>query len=1080
MKETPIQNPPLTVYKASAGSGKTFALSVEYIKLLINNPLCYKTILAVTFTNKATEEMKMRILSQLYGIWKQLPDSANYINKITHELCVSEEYISKQAEIALKNIIHDYSYFRIETIDTFFQSILRNLARELDLTANLRIELNDYQIEQLAVDKLIEELDNKSDVLYWILAYIKENIDEDKNWNVIEQIKKFGKNIYQDHYKLHSEQLNRTLQDKSFFKNFKDKLNKIRQQATYEIQNIAQSFFRKLDEYGLDIIDFSYGSSGVCGYFIKLNKGIFDNSIVTKRVTEAMNDSDKWIKKTGKDKQRSIVIKELVNTHLLHILNEAERVRPKLWKMYKSAELTLRHLNQLRLLYNIEKKVRELNAESNRFLLSDTQTLLYSLIKDTDTPFIFEKIGTQIEYAMIDEFQDTGAIQWMNFKILLEECLSHGKSGNLIVGDVKQSIYRWRSGDWRILNDISTQFANNKVSIKNLDTNYRSKRNIVEFNNIFFKIALKKEYENLYNESGNNFYADQLKRAYNDIEQKVPIQNGNNGYVKIELLPLEDYQQCTLQKIDSIITELIESGISQDRIAIIVRSNTTIQTIADYFSQKSDKIKIISDEAFRIDSSIAVNIIINALKLLINPDNMISLTYLVKAYQKHILHKYKHDNEIFNSNKPLTDFLPLNFLSNRNLLLESSLFDTVEQLSIIFNLDIFKKESAYIYKFYDCLNDFITDNTADIPSFIEEWDSNIHNTTIQANEINGVRLITIHKSKGLEFDNVIIPFCDWQLDKTNTIWCSPTEHPFDSLPIVPIDYSAKQLKGTIYEKDYLNEFLQNIVDNLNILYVAFTRASDNMFVLGKRGNTKMRSYVMEQSIPEIAEILDSSIINLNKDDKLQPLIFEYGTLYTPQKQIQDLSKNIFLKQSINKSVGLKTYNNHTEFRQSNQSHEFIKSDDDNKHTSYIHLGAIMHKLFASIHTINDIDKSLKQLETEGIIYDCGITCSQLRDMLHNWFSAPIISNWFSDKWKIFNECTILSYDINKKETIRYRPDRVITDGEQVIIIDFKFGHPRQEYHSQVRQYMTLISNMGYKNIKGYLWFVYSNIIEEVL
>ena len=210
----------LTIYKASAGSGKTFTLSVEYIKLLIMNPQSYRSTLAVTFTNKATEEMKLRILSQLYGIWKLLPDSKSYIDKIKADIDVTEEFMSERAGIALKNIVHNYSYFRIETIDSFFQSVLRNLARELDLTANLRIELNDYQIERNAVDELIDELGEKDELLGWIMDYIRENIDDDKNWNVIGQIKKFGENIFREFYKTNSKQLNKKLLEKGFFKQY--------------------------------------------------------------------------------------------------------------------------------------------------------------------------------------------------------------------------------------------------------------------------------------------------------------------------------------------------------------------------------------------------------------------------------------------------------------------------------------------------------------------------------------------------------------------------------------------------------------------------------------------------------------------------------------------------------------------------------------------------------------------------------------------------------------------------------------------------------------------------------------------
>ena len=388
----------LTIYKASAGSGKTFTLSVKYIELLIKNPLNYRSTLAVTFTNKATEEMKIRILSQLYGIWKQLPDSKDYIDRIKKDLELSEQYIAERAGIALHNIVHNYSYFRIETIDSFFQSILRNLARELDLTANLRVELNDKQIEENAVDELIDNLNKNDKILKWIMEYVKENIDNDKNWNVIGQIKRFGENIFKEFYKTNSKELNERLTEKGFFTNYKDTLYKLKKNAEERFAEIANNFFDLLECYSVNVDDLKYKEKGPASYFIKLKKGIYDDSVLGVRAEAAMVDYEKWASKTA-----PLHVVEL-SKQLTQMLNDAEEERGDLWKKYGAAVLTLRHLNQLRLLYSIEQKVREMNVEANRFLLSDTHTLLHSLIKDTDSPFIFEKIGTRLKNIMIDEF----------------------------------------------------------------------------------------------------------------------------------------------------------------------------------------------------------------------------------------------------------------------------------------------------------------------------------------------------------------------------------------------------------------------------------------------------------------------------------------------------------------------------------------------------------------------------------------------------------------------------------------------------------------------------------------------------
>ena len=344
---------PLVVYKASAGSGKTFTLAVEYIKLLVQNPQAYRQTLAVTFTNKATEEMKMRILSQLYGIWRQLDSSETYTQKICQELNASPEFVSQQAGTALHLLLHNYSYFRVETIDSFFQSVLRNLARELDLTANLRVGLNDVQVEESAVDQLIDSLKSTDQMLQWLLKYIMDNISDDRSWNVISQIKQFGRTIFRDYYKQQSNRLNNVMSQKDFFDNYTQELRQIRNDAEERIHGIAESFFDIISRENLTVDDFSNKSRGVCSIFLKMRRGQFDESIITKTVADALGNPAKWYAKSS---DRAVYIHALVESELDKILRQAVEEQPRQWLLYKSAELTLRHLSQLRLLSSIESK----------------------------------------------------------------------------------------------------------------------------------------------------------------------------------------------------------------------------------------------------------------------------------------------------------------------------------------------------------------------------------------------------------------------------------------------------------------------------------------------------------------------------------------------------------------------------------------------------------------------------------------------------------------------------------------------------------------------------------------------------
>lgn len=1074
-------NTPLTVYKASAGSGKTFTLAVEYIKLLVANPLCYRQILAVTFTNKATEEMKMRILGQLYGISRELDDSRAYTEKIAHETELAPQLIAQRAGMALTHLLHHYSYFRIQTIDTFFQSVLNNLARELDLTPNLRVELNDAQAEEKAVDEMIEELQPHDKTLRWILSYIDEHITEEKGWNVLGQIKRFGLNIFKDVYKQNEKALNAVLGDEQQFDAFRQRLITLKAESEEMLQQFAATFFDALEENGVSIADFSNGERGVCGYFCKMRKGVYDSdSLLTKTAVEGLSNPDKWVVKRLQKPGEPIF--ELVQHTLMPLMNYAEEQRPRLLRHHKSAVLTLRHLNQLRLLGNIERKVRALNNESNRFLLSDTQMLLHSMMHESDSPFIFEKIGGRLEHIMIDEFQDTSTVQWQNFRLLLKECMSRQNSSNLIVGDVKQSIYRWRSGDWRLLNNIEAQFnhAATALQVRNLTTNYRSARGIVTFNNAFFEAAAEVEYQALNTES--ETHALPLKQAYADVAQEVPAQRPAKGFVRIELLGKEDYTQVTFERTKEIIEQLLHNGAAPEEIAIIIRNNGNIQAVAGYLTQALPQVRFVSEEAFRIDASTAVNMLIAALRVLTDADNTLATAYLAKTYQSCILQVEEVNALLIAHKNDLHTLLPKRFNELRYELQGMPPTDLAEKLFALFELHRLNNESAYLCAFYDKLGEFTRNHGCDIPAFLQEWENNLCGTSIQSDEVNGVRLLTIHKSKGLEFKHVIIPFCDWQLEKSTTLWCAPGENPFNLLPLVPITFSEKQMRETVYETAYTEEHLQNTVDNLNLLYVAFTRACESLFVMGQHDKGKgYRSALFPAVLDRLSTTLPECRLEEGGEGETVKLSFEYGALQIePSKQKKAVSQNVFNAPVTLQPIRIETFTHKASFMQSNQSAEFVAdNDDEQQRRQYIRVGNVLHKIFSQIQNRNDIRQVLDRMEFEGVLYDGELTREALQEMLLKRLSTPQVAEWFSERWTVYNECAILYRDEATDTVITKRPDRVICDATQTIVIDFKFGAPKDAYTHQVRTYMELLKQMGHPNVKGFLWFVYANQIVEI-
>ena len=1080
----------LTVYKASAGSGKTFTLASEYITLVVKNPQDYRSILAVTFTNKATQEMKTRILSQLYGIAHSLPDSEAYYEQVRMKTGFSEQTIRENAAKALSLLTHHYNEFRVQTIDAFFQSVLRNLARELNLTANLRVDLNDEQVEAQAVDELINSLEEGEEVLNWIRDYIDKNIEDDKGWNVISQIKDFGKNIFKDFYKDHKTELDNRFSDESFFNDFITDLRERRTRILNRLNEHAKQMYNKIRDANLDNPNlFNRGAKGLLPHIIKLTKGTPSNDITPQYVQSCIDSADKWPASKCPAKERAAII-ELASASLCSDLKILNDYRIKDWREYQSCNLTLKHLSQLRLLHAISEAVDEINKDTNRFMLSNTQSLLCTLMKDSDTPFVFEKMGAYLKHIMIDEFQDTSTIQWNNFRKLLDNCMAQVDSHNLIVGDVKQSIYRWRQGDWKLLNNIEHEFTKEQIKIEPLDTNYRSEENIIRFNNAFFKQAVLQTVKELESEGIQG--ATELVEAYKEIEQKPRKDNGK-GCVRIKLFRYDsknasDYKQKILNELIENIRQLLDQGYKQKDIAILARSKKVIPDIVDSFQNIDKDVSLVSDEAFRLDASLTVNVIIEALRLLTHPHDKLTESKLVKLYQQQVIKTGKDINDLFvgENSTELKSFLPSGYIDKFESLSRLSLIDLVDEIYSLFSLDSLEGQSAYVCTFYDTLNEYLRDHPADIDDFIEEWEDTLSSNTIQSDEVDGIRLITIHKSKGLEYDNVLIPFCDWELEKTNgiTIWCSgdDKEKPYGELPLIPVDYSSKML-GTVFEDDYKEEHLQNTVDNMNLLYVAFTRAGKNLFITGKKYKEKTkgkseRSHIIQYIIEELAKELPGAIIDDAGENG--PISFELGTLSTCEERVEKekATENPFELSPKTHKLKIETFPHPVSFRQSNKSHDFIKGEDIDPSDArrYIKVGNVLHQLFSTILTEADIKPRLKELEQAGIIYNDDITSRELQNKISCALSNEKVKNWFSPRWKLFNECTILDYDKETEDVYEHRPDRVMTDGKEMIVVDFKFGKPRDEYHEQVQRYMRLLMRMGYKQVSGYIWYVLRNEI----
>ena len=1053
---------PLKVYKASAGSGKTFTLAVEYIKLLVANPSTYKHILAVTFTNKATAEMKERILSQLYGISCSLPSSESYFKTVRDAFPqLSDKEVRERTGKALKMMLHDYSHFRVQTIDAFFQTILRGLARELELSGDVKITLDSDKLLEETVEMLIKKLTPTSKEMLWLVEYIEEHLSNDKSWRINETIKEFAKNILSEVYQEEGEELRTQIDEDNGKKlaDYRKCVNSIEKEILDAAHNCAERFFAIAENSGLSMPDFYQKKSGIWGFFTKLKNGDFPvaNSYVTTCV------------QTPEKISKSSALSSSARQKIVALVEQANNMREKNLTILNSCRLSTNRFHQLRLLNSIAKMLHEENNRENRFLLAQTTYLLGKMITG-NTSFIFEKTGAEIHHIFIDEFQDTSSLQWKNFKVLLHDAVSRGKMC-LIVGDVKQSIYRWRNSDWSILNNLEKEFPGYPVKSDTLKINRRSERRVIDFNNKLFTSAARQISEQYTNELGES--GEELVRAYSDVEQEILPEKPQSGYVEVRMIEKGEKtfeESICKQLIDTLDTLLNKKSVKPSDITILVRKNREIAPIAQLFGEHFPNYSITSDEAYLLSASTALNILIAALRYISVPEERINTAFLVSRYSLAVKNINIDITEATTSTE-IKKLLPENFYQQIDTLRRKPVYEILEQLIQILQLHTIKGEEAYIFSFLDHAARFLKENPATIEDFIKHWEEEISKKSIPAGESDGVRILSIHKSKGLEFHTVIIPFCTWELTgggHRNILWCKPRTAPFDEISLLPIEFQSSML-DSIYKKEYNHEYLYQLVDNLNLLYVACTRAGKNLIIFsdksGGRGDT------ISKRLPALLESITSEDAVFDKNEQ----IFTYGEIVPSQTKEKKESDNPFTLKPQNTVQKFASYDNKLSFKQSRNLTRFLaREKEEQKTLDYIARGELLHELLSKLRTGNELSKQMKKMRLQGIIAT-DAESRNIEKLIKTALNNPRAKEWFSGIYKLYNECTIL-HDSEEKD---YRPDRVMVSREKAIVVDFKFGTPRPEYPMQVKKYMSLLSRMGYTDVTGYLWYIYNNKIEEV-
>lgn len=1107
----------LSIYKASAGSGKTFTLAVEYIALLAINPMEYQNILAVTFTNKATAEMKQRILSTLYAIAHGLQEGEGYVENILTNLAErkkmpqyqEEPYLSvlqnmnrdmlrKRAKEALSNIIHDYSRFHIETIDSFFQGIVHEIANELELSTKMKVELDETEVLSDAITQIIENLKEGSSEFRTIIDFIEEKIQKNHSWQVEETVKEFGRNIFKEKYLIHGEEVRRKITNFSEIYKYRALIHQYLEQKRQTVIMLGYKMLEAYENIGITEED---GSKNIVTFMEKVrdyniteptnkSRGTFSDSIET--YTE---DAGKWFKKSSKNRDTLL---PQVETVLMPMLTEAFEKHQEYVSHLHTVNAIGQHLYSLMLLNEISQMVKLLNEKGNRFLLSETANFLRNVINNQDIPFIYEKTGAVIKHIMIDEFQDTSTLQWENFKPLIQNSLSMGGSC-LIVGDVKQSIYRFRNSDWQILNNIEND-SDLKSHMGKIPAtyNFRSAKHVVEFNNEIFQNAVNLLKQN----------CPALSMAYGDVAQ-IARKEDETGFVKIENIDYHDidpdhlpevwdksisadYDEATLQRIQLSIKELIDNKVNPNDITILTRTNREVPQICEYFNEHQDilTVKVVSDDAFRLDASPAINIIICALRVLAEPDSKLHLATLT--------HHATSIPDAFNEKE-------------RADIRFSPITEQIEYIYRIFRLDQIPNQDAYLFFFNDIVEQFCQENLTDLDSFLKAWDESLGEKTIPGSAADGVRIMTMHKSKGLEFHSVIIPSCSWAIKPKDTevMWCVPDREPYDLMPLLPI--SVNQAKDdSIFADDRREEELRTLVDNINVLYVAFTRAKHNLIILTgnklqeKRGRGKENAE-LEDTIATI-ENAQSFLINAMpakmEKTEIEEIItrYQYGTIVPSQKKdMPDNTKeqNVIDCEHTPLPVAFASYPSVAQYRQSYESDMFITADSENlqtqQHTERIRLislGNLYHSIFEHIHTIDDVPHAIHLLESKGC-FGSILNAKEAQEAVTQMIEKITIPHpeWFSPEWKTLNERAILF--LEKKMMTTKRPDRVVVKNKKAVIIDYKtaqgavkqqengtFSAPA-ENKQQIEEYKRLLFEIGYTDVEAYLWYILDDIILPV-
>lgn len=1043
------------VYKSSAGSGKTFTLVKEYLKLALrdknNLSNSFKGILAITFTNKAAAEMKWRIIRALREISTHKNEFLSSL--IAKELQINSEDLYERASIVLTSILHHYSDFSIGTIDSFTHRIIRTFALDLQLPFNFQIETDTDSVFNKVISSLISNLGKDELITNYLVQFSLSQVEENKSWDPEKLLFDFIKEINKEGDVDVSEQ----------FKEFQINDFEITKNKLYEFIKSYELFLKNQGGKGIEIIQnkkinkdaFSGGGTMFNFFkFLKNNERTTSEELFISTVNKTL-ETQVWHSTKATLNDKDLIYS--VNSQLEAIAYEVKKYLTEHEKKYTVYNLIYKNIYAMGLVNELAKLTAEYKEDENVLFLSEFNERISKVVSDEPTPFIFERLGDRYKHFLLDEFQDTSAMQWHNLLPLVDNSLANGNL-NLVVGDGKQSIYRWRNAN--VEQFINLPLIKNKDEnillsereaslIRNfkeefLDTNFRSEPTIVQFNNHLFEFLSHKLLD------------EDFKRIYFNQEQKHKI--GESGYVSIQFPELnnDDVDVINTKLTLTHIEQAINDGYQYNDICIIVSKNYNGNTIANFLIEHN--IPVVSRESLLLNNAKEIIVLTSFLKYILNQHDFISASVVINylyLYQWFSEEKYIEFLKLVNLNKStslIKLFNQAGIKIDELKIATSNLYDCCVEISKALKLN--ETNPQYIRFFLDEVLSFLQTNTSNISTFLNWWEKRSAKASVIIPEgINAVNIMTIHASKGLEFPIVISPYVNFKTDKANPIWVNLSEAEKEelNLPIALLNI-GKKIDSTEYSPVAQKELMLVKLDCLNMLYVNFTRAVERLHIISPKPNKTVDN-------TSYSWLKEYALNQASFDKELNTL--EVGTL-EPKKQHTHIQSKLeqfkieTLKFNAENPIKIKNASGYKSNEEVTKAREY---------------GILVHNILSQINSINDIETIIEKSVLKGEIneFEALSINNDLNEILQN----AEIESYFKNELNVKNEFEILN-----KEGEILRPDRVVIIGNEAIIIDYKTGKKNSsKYHSQMQDYKNALLELGYTSVKKVLLYIHEKEIE---